>query len=277
MFRIVRRQALCESVKLFEIEAPFIAKKAEPGQFIILRINEQGERIPFTIAGYDRKSGTITIIIQEVGKTTKQLGNLNEGEFFLDVVGPLGTPSELEGYKKVVVIGGGLGCAIAYPQAKKLYELGTEVDIIAGFRTKDLVILEDEMKSCCKRLHICTDDGSYGQSGFVTTVLGRLLNDPGKFDCAIAVGPLQMMKFVAKLTKSYELKTIVSMNPIMIDGTGMCGGCRIKVGGKIKFACVDGPDFDGHEVDYDETARRLTSYKIQEKQAMDHYCNLLNI
>lgn len=276
MFKILKKRELCEGVCLYELDAPLISRKAQPGQFVILRIDEYGERLPFTIADFDRENGSVTIIVQEVGKSTKQLGLLKEGDALLDVAGPLGTPSELEGFARVAVIGGGLGCAIAWPQAKKLHELGTSVDLIAGFRTRNLVILEQEMKHCCDRLFICTDDGSYGEHGFVTETLGRLLSDGNNYDCVIAIGPLQMMKFVSKLTKPYGIKTVVSMNPIMIDGTGMCGGCRVTVGGRIRFACVDGPDFDGHEVDFDEAIRRLGSYRAQEKEALDRYCRLLS-
>ena len=274
MFKIVKKQILNEHVKLFAFDAPFIARKAEPGQFVILRVNDRGERVPFTIAEFDREAGTVTIIIQEVGKSTLELGALEEGDLILDLAGPLGKPSELEGYKRVAVIGGGLGCAIAYPQAKKLHELGAKVDIIAGFRSKDLVILEDEMRAVGNLL-LCTDDGSKGIKGFVTNVLEEQIKAGAGYDCVIAIGPLIMMKFVSELTKRYNVKTIVSMNPVMIDGTGMCGGCRVRVGGKIKFACVDGPDFDGHEVDFDETMRRNATYKEAENAEREEYCRLL--
>jgi ferredoxin--NADP+ reductase len=277
MYKILKKQILNSNVKLIEVEAPFIAKKTQPGQFIILRIDEQGERVPFTVADFDREKGTVSIIFQEVGKTTKQLGTLEAGDELLDFVGPLGIATHLDNYKNVAVIGGGLGSAIAYPQAKRLHELGAHVDIIAGFRTKELVILEDQMKACSDRLFVCTDDGTYGQKGFVTNVLEGLIKDGADYDCVIAIGPLPMMKFVSKLTKEYNIKTIVSMNPIMIDGTGMCGGCRVTVGGKIKFACVDGPDFDGHEVDFDELMKRNSAYKETETQSMNHYCKLNNI
>ena len=275
MFRIVRKEVLNPQVKLLEIEAPYVAKKAEPGQFIIFRINEEGERIPLTIADFDREKGTVTIIFQEVGKSTKMLGEMNVGDELLDFVGPLGVASHLEGYKKVAVIGGGLGSAIAYPQAKKLHSLGAEVDLICGFRTKELIILEEEMKAASTRLIIATDDGSNGNKGFVTDMLKQLIEEGNKYDLVIAIGPLIMMKFVSKLTREYGIKTLVSMNPIMIDGTGMCGGCRLTVGGKTKFACVDGPDFDGHEVDFDEAMRRQQMYKAEEKQSMEkHVCKL---
>jgi ferredoxin--NADP+ reductase len=275
MFRIVRKEVLSPAVKLLEIEAPYVARKAEPGQFIMLRINEEGERIPLTIADYDREKGTVTIIFQEVGKTTSILGTLEEGDDILDFAGPLGRASELEGVRKAVVIGGGLGTAIAYPQAKKLHELGAEVDVITGFRNSSLILLEKELKEVSSRLFITTDDGSNGNKGFVTDVLKKLLEEGNKYDLAIAIGPLIMMKMVSLLTKEYGIKTIVSMNPVMIDGTGMCGGCRVTVGGRIKFACVDGPDFDGHEVDFDEAMRRQAMYRAQEKKSMDeHACRL---
>ena len=257
MFKILRKKQLNEQVILFEIEAPFIAAKAEAGQFIIFRLDEQGERIPLTIADYDRQKGTITIIFQTVGASTTALGQLSEGDFISDVVGPLGVATEYgDNIKKVAVIGGGVGCAIAYPQAKKLYGMGAQVDLIAGFRSKDIVILENEMKAVSTNLYICTDDGSYGTKGFVTDKLKELIEAGNKYDEVIAIGPVVMMKFVSKLTEPYGIKTLVSLNPIMIDGTGMCGGCRVTVDGKIRYACVDGPDFDGHKVDFDERLKR---------------------
>lgn len=275
MFKIIRKRVLNPQVKLMEIDAPLIAKKVMPGQFIILKIDEKGERIPLTVSDYDRKKGTVTIIFQEVGHTTRLLGELNEGDYIEDFVGPLGVASNTEGLKKVAVIGGGLGCAIAYPQAKHLFSLGAEVDLIAGFRTKELIILKEEMESASTRLFVCTDDGSYGIKGFVTNVLKELIEAGNKYDEVIAIGPLPMMKFISMLTKEHGIKTIVSMNPVMIDGTGMCGGCRITVGGKIKFACVDGPDFDGHEVDFDEAMKRSAIYKNQETEADKiHRCRL---
>lgn len=275
MFRIVRKEVLNPAVKLLEVEAPYIARKAEPGQFIILRVNEDGERIPLTIADYDRQKGTVTIIFQEVGKSTKLLGALEKGDIIPDFAGPLGVASHLEGYKKAAVIGGGLGTAIAYPQAKKLFSLGTEVDVITGFRNTSLIILENELKAASTRLFVATDDGSNGNKGFVTDILKKLIEEGNQYDLVIAIGPLIMMKMVSLLTKQYGIKTLVSMNPVMIDGTGMCGGCRVTVGGKTKFACVDGPDFDGHEVDFDEAMRRQTMYKNQEKRSMeDHICRL---
>lgn len=275
MYKIVKKETLNSSIKLMEIYAPHIAKKAQSGQFIIFRINEEGERIPLTIADYDREKGTITIIFQEVGKSTKLLGTLNEGDSPLDLVGPLGTASHFDGLKKVVVIGGGLGTAIAFPQAKKLHSLGVEVDSIVGFRNKDLIILEKEMKAASSRLFVTTDDGSNGNKSFVTDILKKLIDEGNKYDLVIAIGPLIMMKVVSNLTKQYDIKTVVSMNPVMVDGTGMCGGCRVTVGGKTKFACVDGPDFDGHEVDFDEAMRRQQMYKSEEKRSSeDHKCRM---
>lgn len=277
MYKIVKKKVLNETVMLMDIDAPFIARKAEPGQFIILRVDEEGERIPLTIADFDRERGTVTIIFQIVGKTTKALSALEEGDYLCDFVGPLGVASHVEGLKKVAVIGGGVGSAIAYPIAKKLHHLGAEVDVVAGFRNKDLVILEDEFKAASNRLFIMTDDGSYGEKGLVTAALERLIKEGNEYDEVIAIGPLIMMKFVCELTKKYNVKTVVSMNPIMIDGTGMCGGCRLTVGGKVKFACVDGPDFDGHEVDFDEAISRSSMYKDFERNALEHHCNLMEV
>jgi len=275
MYRIVRKEVLNPQVKLLEVSAPLVARKAKPGQFVILRVYEGGERIPLTIADYDRNKGTVTIIFQEVGKTTKLLGTLNEGDNVLDFVGPLGVASHLEGIQKAAVIGGGLGTAIAYPQAKELHHMGAKVDAVIGFRNKDLIILEEELKVVSDRLFVTTDDGSNGNKGFVTDVLEKLINEGNQYDVAIAIGPLVMMKAVSELTKKYGIKTIVSMNPVMIDGTGMCGGCRVTVGGEIKFACVDGPDFDGHLVDFDEAIRRQSMYKEHEKIACQEYeCKL---
>lgn len=276
MFKIVKKRELNDVVTLMEIQAPFVARKAEPGQFIILRVDEKGERIPLTIADFDREKGTVTIIYQKVGTTTMVLGELNEGDSILDFAGPLGTASHLEGYKKAVVVGGGVGCAIAYPQAKKLHRLGCEVDVIAGFKNKDIIILEDEMRAVADRLFVTTDDGSNGNKGFVTDQLKQLIEEGNEYDVAIAIGPLPMMKFVSALTKEYGIKTIVSLNPIMIDGTGMCGGCRVRVGGETKFTCVDGPDFDGHLVDFDETIRHAAMYKEHEKASKEkHVCRRL--
>lgn len=275
MYKILKKKTLAPQVKLMEIDAPLIARKAEPGQFIMFRIDEAGERVPLTIADYDREKGTVTIIYQEVGKSTQQLGEMSEGECILDFVGPLGVPSHLEGLKKVAVIGGGLGSAIAYPQAKKLKALGTEVDVIMGYRSKENIILEEEMTSAANRLFVATDDGSNGTKGFVTDVFKRLLSEGNTYDLVIAIGPLMMMRAVCKLTKEAGIKTVVSMNSIMIDGTGMCGCCRLTVAGKTKFACVDGPDFLGHEVDFDEAIARQDMYRQEEQKSLErHECRL---
>lgn len=276
MFKIIKKRELNPTVTLMDIEAPLVAKKAEPGQFIILRVDEDGERIPLTIADFDRENGTVTIIFQIVGATTKKLNAKNEGESISDFVGPLGVASHVDGLKKVAVVGGGVGCAIAYPIAKKLHALGAEVHSIVGFRNQDLVILEDEFKAVSDKLVVMTDDGSYGTKGLVTNALKDLIESGEQYDEVITIGPLIMMKFVCGVTKEYGIKTTVSMNPIMIDGTGMCGGCRLSVGGKTKFACVDGPDFDGHEVDFDEAMERGTMYKEFERHAYEETCNLLN-
>ncbi len=276
MYKILEKKVLGPQITKMVIDAPAIAKKAEPGQFIILRIDEKGERIPLTIADFDREKGAVTIIFQIVGKTTTQLNELSEGEELLDFVGPLGKASEFEpGIKKVAVIGGGLGTAIAYPQAKKLSAMGVEVDMIAGFRNTDFIILEEEMRASSKNLYITTDDGSNGRKGLVTDVLKERIEAGEQYDLVIAIGPLIMMKFVCLLTKEYGIKTIISMNPVMIDGTGMCGGCRIVVGGETKFACVDGPDFDGHLVDFDSAMRRQSMYREQEQQSLrEHQCRM---
>ena len=272
MYKIVKKQPLNPTVTRMEIEAPLIAKKAKPGQFIILRVDENGERIPLTVAGYNREKGTVTIIFQIVGATTEKLNHLNEGECLHDFVGPLGVPTHVDGLKKVCVIGGGVGCAIALPIAEELHAMGAEVTSIIGFRNQDLVILEDEFKACSDHLTLMTDDGSYGEKGNVTAPLKTLLENGERFDEVIAIGPLIMMKFVCLTTKEYDQKTVVSMNPIMVDGTG--GGCRLTVGGKTKFACVDGPDFDGHEVDFDEAMSRSRSYTSFERHAYEEACNL---
>ena len=274
MYKILTKKILNPTVTLMEVDAPMIAKKAEPGQFIIPRVDAEGERIPLTIADFDREKGTITIIFQIVGATTEKLNHLEEGEFIHDFVGPLGVPSHTEGLKKVAVVGGGVGCAIAYPIAKKLHHLGAEVHSIVGFRNKDLVILEDEFKAASDVMKLMTDDGSHGEKGLVTNALEELIKAGNQYDEVIAIGPLVMMKFVCKLTKEYGIKTVVSMNPIMIDGTGMCGGCRLTVGGETKFACVDGPDFDGHLVDFDEAMERGTMYKEFETRKREEVCNL---
>lgn len=276
MFPIVKKRVLNETVTLMEIEAPLVARKALPGQFIIFRIDEEGERIPLTIAGYDREKGTVTIIFQKVGYTTMKLDTLNEGDALLDFVGPLGEPSHTEGVKRAAVIGGGLGVAIAYPQAKELHEAGCEVELIVGFRNEHLIILKDELAAACTDLTIMTDDGSNGNKGFVTQALQAKLDAGKVYDEVIAIGPLPMMKAVCDLTKPKDIKTIVSMNPIMIDGTGMCGGCRVTVGGVTKFACVDGPDFDGHQVDWAEAISRSRMFRPEEQRAMEklHKCRL---
>jgi ferredoxin--NADP+ reductase len=275
MYKITRKEELNSSVTLMDIEAPAVAKKAEPGQFIILRVDEEGERIPLTVADYDREAGTVTIIFQIVGATTEKLNHLSVGDSICDFAGPLGRPTHTDGLHKVAVVGGGVGCAIAYPVAKKLHGLGCEVHSIVGFRTKDLVILEDEFRAASSKYVLMSDDGSCGEKGLVTDALRTLIESGEKYDEVIAIGPVIMMKFVAKLTKEYGIKTVVSMNPIMIDGTGMCGGCRLTVGGETKFACVDGPEFDGHLVDFDEAMRRGAMYKAKERASHEHVCNLL--
>lgn len=274
MYKIARKKVLNPTVTLMDIEAPLVAKKAEPGQFIILRVDDEGERIPLTIADYDRENGTVTIIFQIVGATTEKLNRKNEGEYISDFVGPLGKKTETEGLKKVAVVGGGVGCAIAYPVAKKLHETGCEVHSVVGFRNKDLVILEEEFKKASDKLCMMTDDGSYGEKGLVTDALKALIEAGNKYDEVIVIGPVIMMKFVCLLTKEYGIKTVVSMNPVMIDGTGMCGGCRLTVGGEVKFACVDGPEFDGHLVDFDEAMKRSAMYRDFERHAHEETCNL---
>lgn len=265
MYKILRKKQLNENVVLMDVEAPFIAQKAKAGQFIIFRVDEYGERVPLTISDTNPETGAVTIIFQVVGQSTMLLSSLNEGDYILDFVGPLGTPTELEDAKRVCVIGGGVGCAIAYPSAKALFKNGAKVDVIAGFRNKDIVILEDEFKAVSDNLYITTDDGSYGEQGFVTNKLQSLIDAGNEYDLVIAIGPVVMMKFVAEVTKPYGIKTLVSLNPIMIDGTGMCGGCRVTVDGEIKFACVDGPDFDGHKVDFDELMKRNSTYVEKEQ------------
>lgn len=274
MFQILKKEVLNPTVTRMVVSAPLVARKAKAGQFIILRVDSEGERIPLTIADYDRENSTITIIFQIVGATTEKLNRLNEGDYICDFAGPLGKPSEVEGFKKVAVIGGGVGCAIAYPTAKALSENGAEVHSIVGFRNQDLIILEDEFKTVSQKLVLMTDDGSYGEKGLVTDALRKLVEDGEKYDLVIAIGPLVMMKFVSLLTKELGIKTVVSMNPVMIDGTGMCGGCRLTVGGEMKFACVDGPDFDGHLVDFDEAIRRSSIYRETERHKHEETCNL---
>ena len=276
MFKIVKKERLNPTVTKMVIEAPFVAKKAQPGQFIIFRTHEDSERIPLTIAGYDREAGTVTIIYQIVGGSTMELDQMEEGQYLNDFVGPLGVATHTDGLKKVAVVGGGVGCAIALPVTQKLHELGCEVHAVVGFRNKDLVILEDEFKVASDKMIMMTDDGSHGEKGLVTAALERLIQEGNQYDEVIAIGPLVMMKFVCAVTKKYGVKTVVSMNPIMIDGTGMCGGCRLTVGGETKFACVDGPDFDGHLVDFDEAMKRGSMYRDFEQHAREANCNLMN-
>ncbi len=277
MYKIVRKEKLNPTVTLMEVEAPVVARKAEAGQFIILRVCASGERIPLTIADYDRVKGTVTIIFQVVGATTMLLNDLEEGDFICDFVGPLGKATETEGLKKVAVVGGGVGSAIAYPVAKKLAQNGCEVHSIVGFRNKDLVILEDQFEKVSNKFVKMSDDGSWGEQGLVTNALEKLILDGEKYDRVIAIGPLVMMKFVCMLTKKYEVPTVVSMNPIMIDGTGMCGGCRLTVDGKTLFACVDGPEFDGHKVDFDQAIKRSRFYGDFEAHKREETCNLLKM
>ena len=274
MYRIVRKEALKPTVILYEIEAPMVAKKAEPGQFIILRVDENGERIPITIHDYDREKGTVTIIVQTVGATTEKLSHKQQGEFIQDFVGPLGRPTETEGKKKVCVVGGGVGCAIAYPVLKKFHDCGAEVHAVVGFKNKDVVILEDKFKSASDVMKLVTDDGSYGEKGLVTDALKQLIEEGNQYDEIFAIGPAIMMKFVSKTTEPYGIPTTVSMSPIMVDGTGMCGGCRLTVDGEAKFACVDGPDFDGHKVDWDESLKRGKMYFDWERHKHEEVCNL---
>ena len=275
MYKIVCKRELNAAVTYMEIEAPFVAKKAKAGQFIIFRLDEQGERVPLTIAGYDREKGTVAIIFQKVGFSTKALGALNEGDYIRDFVGPLGKPTEVEGKKRVCVVGGGVGCAIALPAARAFKEAGAEVDVIIGFRSKDIVILEDEFRACADHLYLMTDDGSYGEKGFGTVKLQALLESGVQYDEVLAIGPVPMMKFVCKTTEPFGVKTMVSLNPIMVDGTGMCGGCRVTVGGEVKFACVDGPEFDGHKVDYEELMKRNSVYRQREAEVAEkHVCRM---
>ena len=275
MFQIVRKKELNSAVTLMDIQAPFIAKKAKAGQFIIFRIDEKGERVPLTIAGYDREKGTVTIIFQKVGFATKALGALNEGDYIKDFVGPLGKPTPVEGKKKVCVVGGGVGCAIALPSAAAFKEAGAEVTVIIGFRSKDIVILEEEFKAVADKLVMMTDDGSYGRHGLVTQPLQEMLEAGENFDEVLAIGPVPMMKFVCKTTEPFGVHTSVSLNPIMVDGTGMCGGCRVTVGGETKFACVDGPEFDGHKVDFAELRSRNSLYREREAEVTEtHTCRM---
>ena len=276
MYRIVKKEALKPTVTLYEIEAPMVAKKAEPGQFIILRVDENGERIPITIHDFDREKGTVTIIVQTIGATTEKLSHKAEGEYIQDFVGPLGRPTETEGKKKVCVVGGGVGCAIAYPVLKKFHDCGAEVHAVVGFKNKDLVILEDKFRAASSVLKLMTDDGSYGEKGLVTDALKALIDAGNQYDEIFAIGPAIMMKFVSKTTEPYGIPTTVSMSPIMVDGTGMCGGCRLTVGGETKFACVDGPDFDGHKVDWDESLKRGKMYFDWERHKYEETCNLFS-
>lgn len=269
MYKILEKRILNSEVTALTLDASLIAKKVQPGQFVIVRADEKGERVPLTVADFDREKGTVTIIFQAIGFSTKKLAKFNVGNSIADCVGPLGLATEFGTPKKAIVIGGGVGCAIAYPQAKALYNMGVDTTVIAGFRNKDIVILEDEMKAVSNQLFVTTDDGSYGTKGFVTDVLKDLISKD-TYDLVIAIGPIPMMKFVSKTTEEQNIKTIVSLNPIMIDGTGMCGGCRVTVGGEVKFACVDGPDFDGHKVDFDELMRRNSFYRGEEA----HVCRL---
>ena len=275
MYRIVKKQELNEAVTRMEIEAPFVARKAQAGQFIIFRVDERSERVPLTIADYDRQRGTVTVIFQKVGLSTRLLGGLNEGDYIADFVGPLGRPTQVEGVRRVCVIGGGVGCAIALPSAAAFRAAGAEVDAIVGFRSRDIVILEEEFRAASDNLYIMTDDGSYGEHGFVTAKLQQLLESGRQYDEVLAIGPIPMMKFVARTTAPFGVKTVVSLNPIMVDGTGMCGGCRVTVDGQVHFACVDGPDFDGHLVDFDELINRNSVYREREKQTeQTHLCRL---
>ncbi|MBE6750770.1 MAG: sulfide/dihydroorotate dehydrogenase-like FAD/NAD-binding protein [Ruminococcaceae bacterium] len=272
MYKILAKRVLNDSVFSLEIEAPFIAKKVKPGQFLIVRIDEKGERVPLTVADFDSQKGSVTITVQAIGYSTKRLSQLGAGDYIADCVGPLGMPTEFGSPKRAVVIGGGVGCAIAYPQAKALNQMGVKTDVIAGFKTKDIVILEAEMRAVCDNYYITTDDGTYGEKGFVTDVLKRL-SETEDYDLVIAIGPIPMMKNVCSVTREKGIKTIVSLNPIMIDGTGMCGGCRVTVGGQTKFACVDGPDFDGHLVDFDSLMKRNSLYRKEE----EHICKMKGV
>lgn len=276
MYRITRKVALAPTLNQFEIEAPLVSRKAAPGQFIILRIHDQGERIPLTIADFDKGKGTITCVFQEVGKTTRELGNLNEGDSLRDFVGPLGSPTHIENYGRVVCVGGGVGVAPVHPIARALKQAGNEVVGIIGARTKELLFWEDKMRAACSELRVTTDDGSYVRKGFVTDVLREVIEEKKDLGLCVAIGPLPMMRAVSNLTREYGLKTIVSLNSIMVDGTGMCGCCRVTVDGKTRFACVDGPEFDGHQVDFDEMARRAVIYKSQEQLAQERYLDRIN-
>ena len=281
MYKVVTKRFLndAKTICLFEIEAPLIAKHAQAGQFVIFRLDEQGERVPVSVAGWDREKGIVTVMVQAAGRTTRMLHTVEQGDVITDIVGPLGKATEMEGLKKVCVVGGGVGCAIAYPIAKEMHKLGIDVTFIGGFRSADIVILKDELKEASDKLIICTDDGSYGEHGFTTKFLkdeidANIAEGKPQFDRVIAIGPDIMMKFLADVTRPYGIKTIISLDPIMVDGTGMCGGCRVIVGGETKFACVDGPDFDAHEVDFDSLLKRAAFYKEEQDEAAKHICNM---
>ena len=281
MFKVVKKQFLNEAktICLFEIEAPLVARHAQAGQFVIFRLDEQGERTPVSVAGYDREKGTVTVMVQAAGRTTRMLHTVEEGDYITDFVGPLGHPTVYDGLKKVCVVGGGVGCAIAYPIAQEMYKRGIEVTFIAGFRSADIVILKEELAACSNKLIMCTDDGSYGEKGFTTQFLkqeidANIAEGKPQFDRVIAIGPDIMMKFLADVTRPYGINTIISLDPIMVDGTGMCGGCRVIVGGETKFACVDGPDFDAHQVDFDTLLKRAAFYKEEQDKAAQHICRM---
>jgi len=281
MFKVVKKQFLNEAktICLFEIEAPLVARHAQAGQFVIFRLDEQGERTPVSVAGYDREKGTVTVMVQAAGRTTRMLHTVEEGDYITDFVGPLGHPTVYDGLKKVCVVGGGVGCAIAYPIAQEMYKRGIEVTFIAGFRSADIVILKEELAACSHKLIMCTDDGSYGEKGFTTQFLkqeidANIAEGKPQFDRVIAIGPDIMMKFLADVTRPYGINTIISLDPIMVDGTGMCGGCRVIVGGETKFACVDGPDFDAHQVDFDTLLKRAAFYKEEQDKAAQHICRM---
>ena len=281
MYKVVTKRFLndAKTICLFEIEAPLIAKHAQAGQFVIFRLDEQGERVPVSVAGWDREKGTVTVMVQAAGRTTRMLHTVEQGDVITDIVGPLGKATEMEGLKRVCVVGGGVGCAIAYPIAKEMHKLGIDVTFIGGFRSADIVILKDELKEASDKLIICTDDGSYGERGFTTKFLkdeidANIAEGKPQFDRVIAIGPDIMMKFLADVTRPYGIKTVISLDPIMVDGTGMCGCCRLTVGGETKFACVDGPDFDAHEVDFDSLLKRAAFYKEEQDEAAKHICNM---
>lgn len=274
MYKIVKKHHLNELITTMVAEAPLVAGKTRAGQFAILRLDEYGERFPLTICGYDREAGTITIVFQHAGKSTKMLSQMSEGDLISDVVGPLGNPTKLDGLKCVALVGGGVGCADTYPIALELQKAGAEVDMFAGFRSREIVILEEEMRRASTNLYITTDDGSYAEKGFVTDKLRSVLESGRKYDEIITIGPTLMMKFVAETTRPFGIKTVAALNSIMVDGTGMCGGCRVTVGGEIKFACVDGPEFDAHLVDWDELLMRTGFYKAREEEDSEHICRL---